>query len=333
MYELLIANRESGKIWGVQDLVNGEVSVSSERSGNPASISFTLTIKGDLEFSHGDIVRFSSGGTLIFYGYIFTLKHDRWGNCEVTAYDRLRYLKTNATYAFYALTAGDIIRQIAGDLQLDVGYIEDTGYRIPSLIESDKCCMDIIQDALNQTLLNTGEIYVFYDNGDGLSLRQAGGWYSEFVLGDKSLVTDFSYQTDIDTNVYNSIKLVKPNESTGRNDVVVVQDSANIGRWGLLQLYEVVDGSENEAQLAARAKQTLSYYNRIRRTLTLSAVGVDGLKAGMMVRILLPKAGFDSIAAWVLIESCTHSYQSDIHTMELEVLELTDDLIGRASEN
>lgn len=327
MIELLIANKASGLIWDVANIVEGDLSISTERTGTPSSMDFTVVLKGDLAFELGDIVRYSVDGTLIFYGYIFTIQPDRWGKCYVLAYDRLRYLKTNASYAFYALTAGDIIKQIAGDLQLDVGAIEDTGYKIPSLVENNKSCMDIIQDALNQTLLNTGILYIFYDDGDGLALRAAGVWYSDIILGDKSLVTDFSYQMSIDTNVYNSVKLAQPNESTGKADVVVVQDSANIERWGLLQLYQSVDTDLNEAQLAERAKQTLSYYNKVRRTLVLESIGIDGLRAGMMIRVLLPTVGMESIAAWVLLESVYHVYSNGLHTMELEALELTDDLI------
>lgn len=331
MMELLIANKESGLIWNVVDLVDGELSLSSERIGTPGSIEFTVVLKGDLKFTLGDIVRFTVDGELLFYGYIFTMQPDRWGRCYVLAYDRLRYLKANASYAFYAQTAGDIIKQIAEDLQLDVGAIEDTGYKIPSLIANDKVCIDIIQEALYQTLLNTGILFIFYDDGNGLALRRAGVWYSPYLLGDKSLVTEFSYQLSIDTNTYNSVKLAQPNKTTGKADVVVVQDSANIGRWGLLQFYKSVDTELNVAQLGEQAEQTLSFYNKIHRTLTLDSLGINGLRAGMMIRVMLPTVGFESVAAWVLIESAYHVYSKNLHTMQLDVLELTDDLITDAS--
>ena len=318
MYELLICNKESGKIWDVSSIAPGSVEYTTERQSAPGKLTFSVVLKDDLEFSEGDIVRFSVNGTLIFYGYVFSRSRDRWNVIEVTCYDRLRYLKANASYAFYAMTAGDIIKQIAEDLQIDVGTIEKTGYKIPSLISSDQGCIDIIQTALNQTLLNTGIIYTLYDNGTGLSLKSSGEWFSEVILGDKSYLTNYRYQTDIDTNVYNSVKLAQPNEKTGRMDVVVAEDSSNMARWGKLQLYQSVDGTLNTAQLAARAKETLSYYNRIRKTLSLSSVGVDGLRAGMMVRIMIP-----DVTSWVLIESITHSYSNDDHFMELEVYDLT----------
>lgn len=317
-YELLIANKESGKVWDVSNVMPGSAEYTTERMGAPGKFTFQVMLSSDLDFSEGDVVRFSLDGDLIFYGYIFTILIDRWNVAQVTCYDRIRYLKTNATYAFYNLKAGDIIKQIAEDLQIDVGTLEDTGYKIPSLIQSDQSCLDIIQAAINQTLLSTGILYTLYDDGTGLSLKSSGEWFSETVLGDKSLVTDYTYQSDIDTNVFNSVKLVQPNKETGRNDTVVVLDSANIEKWGLLQLYQSVDGNLNAAQLAERAKETLNYYNRVRRTLSLSSIGVVGLRAGMMVRVLLPR-----VQSWCLIESCTHTFANSEHIMELDVYDLT----------
>lgn len=318
MYELLIANKENGKIWNMANCTT-TVSLETVRVGGPSKLSFTLT-DTDIEFNEGDVVRFSSDGELQFYGWIFTKSVNREGEVQVTAYDRVRYLKAHATYAFYGQTAGQIIRQIAEDLQIDVGEIADTGYQIPSLIKQDQPCIDIIQDALNQTLLNTGLIYVLYDNGTGLSLKSAEDWQSGYVIGDRSLLTDYSYKTDIDSNTYNSVKLVQPNESTGRNDVVIAQDSANIARWGLLQLYQSVDGDLNTAQMNERAKQTLNFYNRVYKTLNIQALGVNGLRAGMLIRVMIEKIG--GLNQFVLLENVTHTWSEGEHTMDIETLEL-----------
>src|SRR5699024_243202 len=109
--------------------------------------------------------------------------------------------------------------------QIDIGQIEDTGYAIPSLIETDQSCLDIIQSAVEQTLLNTSTLYVFYDNGNGLSLQAAENMKSNVMIGDKSLVLDYTYQTDIDKQTYNSVKVAMPNEETGGADVYIAQDS------------------------------------------------------------------------------------------------------------
>lgn len=318
MYELLIANKETGKIWNAANCTE-EVTLETVRTGGPSKLAFTIANSEGLEFNEGDVVRFSADGELQFYGWVFRKVVDRYGVMQVTAYDRVRYLKAHATYAFYGMTASEIVQQIAEDLQISVGDIADTGYRIPYLIKQDQPCIDIIQDALNQTLLNTGLIYVLYDNGSGLSLKSSAEWQSGYVLGDKSLLTDYSYKTDIDTQTYNSVKLVTPNESTGRHEVVMVQDSENIAKWGLLQLYQRADNL-NLAQMRERAKQTLNFYNRVHKTLTLSSVGINGLRAGMLIRVMIEKLG--GLNQFILIESVHHTWHESDHTMEVETLEL-----------
>ena len=317
--ELLIANKTSGKIWECSNSVS-TVSWETERTGSPGKLTFTIIKSGDLSFTEGDIVRFSVDGQLQFYGWVFTKSKDRWGVIEVTCYDRLRYLKANASYGFYGQTAGEIIQQIAGDLQVDVGAIADTGYQIPSLVEEDQSCLDIIQSAVQQTLLNTGNIYVFYDDGNGLALQQPQDMISNVLIGENSLLTDYTYKTDIDSQTYNSVKLARPNEETGMADVVEAQNSDTIGQWGLLRLYQTVDGDVNTAQMEAQAAATLQYYNRRLRTLSVESLGVPGLRAGMMVLMKVPNLGDINLDQYVLLEKVSHTWENDTHTMTFETM-------------
>lgn len=299
------------------------ISYVTERTGSPGKLTFTIIKSGDLDFLEGDIVRWSVDGQLVFYGWVFTKSKDRWGVIDVTCYDRIRYLKATQPYAFYNQTATQIITQIAADLQLDVSNLADTSYALPSYISSGSgTCLDIIQEVLDQTLLNTGTIYVLYDDGNGLALQRPQDMISNVVIGDKSLLTDYTYKTDIDSQTYNSVKLARPNEETGRADVVVVEDSANIGQWGLLQLYQEVDGAENTAQMTAQAQATLEFYNRRMRTLKISSLGVLGLRAGSMVRMIVENLGDIDLNQLVLIEKITHTWENSVHTMEFETLEI-----------
>ena len=268
----------------------------------------------------GDPVRFSVDGQLIFLGWVFTKSRDRHAVIEVTCYDQLRYLKASASYCFTGRTAGEIISEIAQDFQLQVGALDKTGYPIPTLIMEEKSCLDIISTALQKTLLATGTLYTFFDDGGALSLREAGAMVAEGVVGTCSLLTDYSYKTDIDQQTYNSIKLSRPNEATGRADVFQVMDSGNIGKWGLLQLYQTVDGDANDAQLQAQAKASLAYYNRRMRTLKVSSLGVPGLRAGQMVLTRIPGLGDVDLDQYVLLEKVTHTFEGGVHTMEFETL-------------
>ena len=317
--ELLIANKSSGKIWEVSNCVQS-VTWTTNRTGSPGTLKFTVNKAGDLSYTEGDVVRFSVDGQLQFYGWVFTKSKNRWGEIETTCYDRLRYLKANASYAFYGQKAGDIIKQIAEDFQLDVSSLADTGYAIPSLIEQEQTCLDIIESAIQQTLLNTGDIYVFYDDGNGLALRRPEDMISNVMIGEKSLLTDYTYKTDIDEQTYNYVKLARPNEETGRADVVIAEDSDHIGQWGLLQLYQTVDGDVNDAQMKAQAEASLTYYNRRMRTLKFSSLGVPGLRAGQMIYMRVPGLGDLNLDQYVLLEKVEHTWENDTHTMEIETM-------------
>lgn len=140
------------------------------------------------------------------------------------------------------------------------------------------------------------------------------------VIGDKSLLTDYTYKTDIDEQTYNSVKLARPNEETGRADVFVAQDSNTIAQWGLLQLYQTVDGDVNDAQVIAQAQATLKYYNQRMRTLSVTSLGVAGLRAGQMVLMKVEGLGDINLDQFVLLEKVTHTFENGSHTMDFDTL-------------
>lgn len=312
--EFLIANKATGSIYNVAPCAQ-TASWETNRTGSPGK--FTATLIGNVTVDVGDIVRFSVDGELQFYGWVFTVSQNRWAETQIACYDRLRYLKATASYAFYAQSAGSIIQLIAEDLQISLGQIADTGYALPSLIEQEQTCLDIIGEAVQQTLLNTGKVFVFYDDGNGLALQEAASMVTPYVLGEKSLLTEYTYDVDIEQQTYNSVKLSRPNETTGRADVFIAQDSDTIGQWGLLQLYQTVDGDMNDAQIKEQARASLEYYNRPMKNLSLSALGIPGLRAGMMLYVNLPQ-----VQQYVLLEKVSHTWENDTHTMEIETLTL-----------
>lgn len=320
-YELIILERRTGKAWDAAPQVQ-KAAYTTNRTGSPGSFRFTINASGGVSFMPGDPVRFSVDGQLIFLGWVFTKQNDRWGVIEVTCYDQLRYLKASASYCFTGRTAGEIIREIAQDFQLQVGELDDTGYPIPLLVMEEKSCLDIISAALQRTLLATGRLYTFFDGGGALSLREAGRMLAQGVVGTGSLLTGYAYKADLDRQTYNSIKLARPNKKTGRADVFQAVDSGNIGRWGLLQLYQTVDEALNDAQAEAQAKAMLQYHNRIFRTLKVEALGLPGLRAGQMLMLDMEKLGDISLKKLVLLERVCHTFQNDLHTMEFDVQEL-----------
>jgi hypothetical protein len=319
--ELLIQNAQ-GRVFEVSGITDGAVEYTTNRTGSAGKLAFTLIDASGLQFEEGAAVRFSVDGTKVFFGYVFSRSVDRWGVMQVTAYDQIRYLKANESFAFIGKTAGQIIQTIAGKFSLSVGQIDDTGYAIPSFIQENKSCLDIINHAVQLTVHNTGKIYVFFDDAGKLSLRLAESLKSPVVTGSESYLTEYDFKTDIDRETYNQIKLVRPNKDTGRADTYIVNDSSTISRWGLLQRYETVDEQLNPAQITQQAKTMLAYYNRALRTLTVRSLGVPGVRAGSMVMLNLPDIGEVSTNKFVLLERVTHYFSQNDHTMEFETRSL-----------
>lgn len=317
-YELLIQNRQGKTLDYAPTAQN--VQYTTNRTGTPGKLTFEVWKTKESNFHEGNPVRFSVNGTLVFFGYVFKKVKDRYGLIEVTCYDQLRYLNTNESYVFTGMTAGDIIQQIAGDFGLEVGDIEDTGYVIPSLIRENKNCLDIISYALELTTVNTNKIFVFFDLDGKLTLKAAESMMDSTVIGDGSLAQNYRYTTDIDSETYNRIKLVRPNSETGKADTYIFEDSSTQEKWGILQIYEQVDEEMNEAQIVAQAETMLEYYNRVLRTLTLpDCIGVLGLRAGSMVVINILELGDISLSSYVLLDKVTHKFGQNLHLMDLEL--------------
>ena len=293
--------------------------LTTNRFDSPAKLSFTCLEKSGIGIAEGSSVELSVDGVKMFKGYLFTAERNRDGEVAYVAYDQLRYLKANASYVFEAMTLPQIIQQIAADFNLTCGTLEEPGYAFPCLIKENVSCLDIIFDALAETIIQTGKIYVFYDNAGALSLTEARNMYSTVLLGDGSLVTDYTYKRDIDSDTYNRVKLVRPNKDTGRADTYVHEDTETIGKWGLLQYYDQVDENLNEAQIDQMCAQYLQYYNRVLQTLTIEAIGVPGLRAGMIIPVRFGDINDLSVSRLLLAEKVTHTFEADDHTMSIEV--------------
>lgn len=296
-----------------------QAKITTNRMDSPGKLEFTVLEKSGISIPEGSSVEVSVDGVKMFKGYVFTAKQGRDQDIEYTAYDQLRYLKANASYTFVAMTLGQIIQQIASDFGLTCGTLADTGYAFPCLIKENESCLDIIFDALSETILNTGKIWIFYDNAGALTLIEARNLVTTSLVGDGSLATDFSYERDIDSDTYNRIKLVRPNEEKGVTEVYLYEDTDTIGQWGLLQYYDEVDENMNAAQIEQMAQAYLTYYNRVKQTVTIDAMGIPGLRAGMIVPVQLGMVDSLSVSRLLLAEKVDHSIEDGQHTMTIEV--------------
>ena len=297
----------------------------TNRMNSPGKFTFSTVEDSGIDIELGSGVYVTLEGQKFFKGYVFSAERQRNHKVTYVAYDQLRYLKAKASYTFVATSLEDIIRQIASDFGLQVGSLASTGYKIPSLLCENETCLDIIMDALAQTIIQTGKIYIFYDDYGELTLKEAGSLIWNKLVGERSLLSDYSYQRSIDSDTYNQVKLARPNKDTGRADVFIYKDSDTINQWGLLQYYDVVDEKMNSAQIQELCENYLKYYDRVWQTLKLKKViGAPELRAGWVIPVRIDTIDGVNTTRLFLTERISHKLTGNSHTMEIEVRNFND---------
>ena len=314
--ELLIGNDTGTKVY--QPVVEEGIEWSTERKDAPGKLVFKVVKDDILDFSEGSAVRLRVDGDNAFYGFVFKQQRDRDKLITVTAYDQLRYLKNKDTRVYENMTASDFVKSIADDYSLNPGVFDDTGYVIESRVEENTSLFEMIANALDMTLLNTGRMYVLFDDFGRLTLRSLESMYvgesGAYLMVDEVTGENYEYTSSIDDSTYNKIKLTYDNEDTGFREVYIAQDSSNINRWGILQYFDTLQEGENGQ---AKADALLSLYNKKTRSLRITnALGDNRVRAGSMIVVNLD-LGDVKLKNFMLVEKCKHTYKESEHWMDL----------------
>jgi hypothetical protein len=289
------------------------VTWTTERKGTPGKLVFTVIKDKNANFQEGNHVRFIADGKNIFYGFVFTKKRNREQHIEVTAYDQLRYLLNKDTLNYKNKTASDVIRMIAGDFELELGTIENTGFVIKERNEPNTSLFDMILNALDLELTNTGNLFVLFDDFGKLTLKSLDNMKIDFGI-DAETAENFDYTSTIDDATYNKIKLQYENDETNKRETYVVQDGSSINRWGTLQYYDTLQDGENGD---AKASALLKLYNAKTRKLKISkAFGDLRVRAGSLIIVKLA-LGDVNLSNWMLVEKCTHTFNESEHWMDM----------------
>lgn len=309
--ELLIQNGSKVYIPVVEEGITWQ----TERKGSPGELKFSVVKDDIINFTEGNAVRLKVDGKNVFYGFVFTKKRNKDGIIEVTAYDQLRYLKNKDTYVYTNKTAGEFIKMIASDFQMQTGTLEDTGFKIASRVEENTTLFDMIQNALDLTLQNKKEMFVMYDDFGKVALKNISSMIVNILI-DEETGENFDYSSSIDSDTYNRIKLTYDNEKTGKRDVYIAHDSNNMNSWGVLQYFDTLQEGENGK---AKADALLELYNKKTRTLSVTnAFGDTRVRAGCMVVVQLD-LGDVRVKNLMIVEKCKHIFKESEHFMDLSL--------------
>lgn len=320
IYATLYDNRNE-KAYDISEVISN-IQISTKIQDDPGKCSFDLLKCNGIAFWEGATVSIIYDGVKMFRGFVFSKKRNKDVDIiSVTCYDQLRYLKNKDTYVFENMTSDQIFSRICSDFVLKHAVIDKSSYICAPRSNDATILYDMIKKALDDTLINSSQWFIIRDNFGVLEHINIRSLQSGIMLGDASGITNFTYETSIDKDAYNQIKLYRDNQTTGKREIFIVNDTINGGNniksWGILQLYEKVDETLNVAQIEQRAKGMLSLYNNTKRSLKIEALGVPSVCAGSIFRCSIKDLGDLSINQYMLVTECTHKIENGIHTMEL----------------
>ena len=312
MAEMLLTIQHNGKVFSPP--VEEGVQIEWERTGSPGKLTFT-TIKVydfDMSFQEGDPVCFYYDNKPVFMGYVFSKKRDREHRIEVTCYDQLRYLKNKYTYAWENKTATQIVKALCADFNLQTGAMDNTAYVIPAIAEENISALDIVLDVLEETLLNTGNMFVLYDDFGKLQVKNIENMVSTTLIYEDS-AENFDYSSSIDDETYNSIVLYYKGEDESIK-LFTASSPATIKQWGTLRYFEEV---KTPTIGQNKANALLKLYNKKTRELKVTgAFGDISVRGGTLIPIKLD-LGDITTNNYMVVEKVTHKFENDQHTMDL----------------
>lgn len=310
--ELIIQNGSTIYFPVVKDGMTWETS----KDGVPGKLEFVIIKDQDINFQEGNSVRLKVDGEEVFYGFVFKKNRDKEHHIKTTCYDQLRYLKNKDTYVYENKTASEFIKMIAGDFNLNIGTIEDTGFKIQSRVEDNKTLFDMIYNALDITLTNRKKMYVLYDDFGKLTLKNIESMKLDFMIDDET-GENFDYTSSIDGDTYNKIKLIYENKETGKREVYISQDSGNINKWGVLQYFDTIEEQTNGK---VKADALLSLYNKKTRNLTFKNVfGNPKIRGGNAI-IVKMNLGDIILQNYMIVKTIKHTFKDDEHFMDLKLI-------------
>ena len=301
------------------------LTVTKELFGKPSMASFSLVIPDNPTIATvGDHVRIYVNKKELFFGYIESeqveyTRQEKGKNYyikQIKAFDI--FLPLTQNYDFSLLkdkTTTEVIRSLCGTYGIPVGKLEDTGAKIPTLLQDYRqSCLSVFNWHLGETYKYTGVNYILYAEEGKVQLKTIEDLVSD-VLCTPETCQPVDYKKSIE-KLYNCVIILRKNHrKAGVTERVVVSDSQSILRYG--RRTKVIEEANNtNLDLKQAGNYLLKYYNNVRSFLTIIGQwGEPSIKGGSTVWVNLPKLTNKTL----LVQRVVHKVSRGAYTMDLEL--------------
>lgn len=300
------------------NILGDSIDWTTDMKFNPGELNFSLKFDGQFEPKFGDAVAFAWSGVNVFFGYIFKIGYTKEGDFAITAYDKMRYLKNQDTIVWGVSTASERFEHCVKAMGIGSAYkvLDSAAAKLPARLDDGKTYFDMIQTAIEDEQRQSGNRYFIRGNWDTVEFLWTGRTYTGLVIGDQSLAQGWSYDASID-EAANVIKVVQKKDDKIQQTATATGDTIN--SWGRLQRIENADENDNAAQMQSKADNLLKQYNRIDKSLQVSAIGNLEIRAG--TNFVLDISALRAVGigrSQVFAEKVTHHFGQD-WSMDIEV--------------
>lgn len=269
--------------------------------------------RSEIDIEQGYQCIFKYDGTELFRGIFLRQSQSNSKTGEYKAYDLGIYLSNNKdTFVYENKTATDVFKDVCSRFGIPVGSAAQTGYTIPDLTKKKTTGWDAIADALSLDYDNTGaKHYVFAEKGS-LYLKKRLENVLQWVLETGANVTSYRYTKSLE-ETKTRIKLL----SSEGTVLAQEQDASLEKKIGIFQDVDTPDESLTTAQIKTLAKTLLQEKSVTEHSLSLNEIiGITDAISGVAVFIKIPHLGLNKT---FYVDSDTHTFQGNLHTMSLEL--------------
>lgn len=332
--QVLATKRDSGQQWDIGEVCE-QIQLTWELEGNAGIMDTSYVEDSNLDLVEGDVISLKVDGVNLFYGWIFKKTVAAHDSVKLKVYDIKRYLAYKDVDITGNETVNQFFERVCKMMNIKYKVVHTSDYIIPTKIHDGETYNNMLQYAIDQTFIGTGLRFCVRANGDTLELLECSQLKKDVIIGDKSLLTDFEFSTDIE-NTYTAFKVQREvasqNQKKKKQEIsevqkivqrktLVAQNAENVKRWGVLQYYEKKDSKWTDAQLAKHLELLQSAYGKQTKSLKVEALGHTDCIPGNMIPLLISDLEKEKVAqgTYALITSATHTISHDEHTMNLDV--------------
>lgn len=323
--ELYIRNKLNDKVYDLSSICNN-IQWKTDLSFTAGTLEIALFDDNAIFIREGDEISLKCNDIGIFYGWVFKYNRDEVGGLNITAYDQLRYFKNKTVMVRGNVTASQLFESLCKDYNLKYKIVTASTAKLNPHLHDNDSLYDIQYQAMKETTILEKKFYIIRDNFGVLEFLNPFSLKTNLFIGDKSLLSTYNFESTIDENTYNLVKVTYKDTDKNIRQVfnVYADDFTDTApKWGILSEVYESNAALNEGLATELGRNYLAVRNVPEKTITMSCIGDLRVRAGVLVLVYIESlfnVEMLNTPKYYMIKNCTHSFKNNLHTMDIEIV-------------